>query len=79
MGRKVSSQTKLPGYFRNPNKHTPVKTFWPAYTENKQQYLHITRETTSEPVKSNFFARELNVWKEIVPNIYKAFVEMKTI
>ena len=64
-------------FFRNPNKPSPVKMFWPAFNEKEQQYLHITHEMTSESVKSHFFSREFSLWRTIIPNIFKTLDSQK--
>ena len=58
--------------FRNPNKPTPVRMFWPEYTKENQHYLHITREMTSASVKSNLLSSEYNLWRNIIPAVFRA-------
>ena len=55
--------------FSNPNEPKPVKINWPPYTTEKQQYLDISREMTSESVKSHLLPREDNLWRNIVPSL----------
>lgn len=61
----------------NPNKPTPVRMFWPAYTKETQHYLHITREMTSESVKSYLLSREFNWCNNIIPAVFRAVHETK--
>ena len=64
-------------YFRNPNEPVPVKMFWPRYTTEEQQYLLITREMTSDSVRSYPFLKELNLWRKVIPDLVEALGEKK--
>lgn len=59
----------------NPNKPTPVQMFWPPYTKETQQYLHMTRNMTSESVKSYLLALEFNLWTKVIPSVKQAINE----
>ena len=64
-------------YSRNPNKPRPVQMFWPSYTKDAQQYLHISRDMTSDSVRSHIFTRELNFWKKVVPAVKRAVDDLR--
>ena len=49
-----------------------MKINWPAYTTEKQQYLDISREMTSESVKSHLLPREDNLWGNILPSLLQS-------
>lgn len=61
----------------NPNKPRPVQMFWPSYTKDAQQYLHISRDMTSDSVRSHIFTRELNFWKKVVPAVKRAVDDLR--
>ena len=63
---------------RNPNQPRPVEINWPAYTTDKQEYLDISREMTSESVKSKLIPREDNLWRNIVPSL-KRLLEQESL
>ena len=51
--------------------------FWPAYEKDRQHYLHITQNMTSDSVKSYLLASEFNLWKNIIPLVQRAIREEK--
>ena len=57
---------------RNPNKPRPVPMFWPAYQRDTQHYLHVTRNMTSDAVKSHLLEKKFNLWKNIIPAVQNA-------
>lgn len=52
--------------------------FWPKYTKQDQQYLHITRNMSSDSVKSYFLEREYNLWTKTIPALKKMFDNAET-
>lgn len=55
----------------NPNSPTPLPTEWPQYALEDQQYLHITKNSTAQSVKSYLLAEEYNLWHKIIPEVYR--------
>ena len=53
---------------RNPNVPGPVPTYWPAYTEEGEEYLQITRELTPDSVKKYLIANRYNLWSKLIPD-----------
>ena len=50
--------------------------FWPTFTNQRQEYLEISREMNSDSVKNYPFAREYNLWRNIIPTAYKALKDV---